>query len=327
MSAMIATRPLLRNPHAGNAGERGRVWLDRLFAGDFPFPAVPVAALPPSDRSIIEHDVVSRAVGCRDLFVIHADIAAGERVIADIARAAADRVLILTPNPAAADRIAERLLKYGASILRTLADDENPVRPSPVVNKVTSAAIGHASAEQAKKEAAAAVVAAEQRIAVFAVVSKAIARLREVTDLLKKHDANIADLTAHRDRLEADVKAESDTPFAAAIAKLKTEHAEVTTQLTAELQTVTAHHTEKETILAQVRHHHADATRKPGLLARLFGGKPKPGAPDPAELEKQVHTLEAEVATLAAQVTDLQGKMNRTRPTDCRRNRNPPKQA
>ena len=92
MSATIATRPLLRHPLAA---DRGRAWLARLFAGDFPFPAIAAVPLPPGDRTAAEHAAVSRAAGCRDLFVVHADPVAGERVIVDVARATTDRVLIL----------------------------------------------------------------------------------------------------------------------------------------------------------------------------------------------------------------------------------------
>ena len=303
MSAMLATRPLPRTPPAADPG---RAWLARLFAGDFPFPAIPAAPLPPGDRTAAEHAAVARAAGCRDLFVVHADPIAGERVIVDIARsAAADRVLILSPNPAAADRVAERLLRCGVPVLRALADDENPLRPSPLVSKATSAAVGTARAEQARREAASAVAAAEQRVAAFAVVAKAVARLAEVNDRSKQLDAEFANRTARRDRVEHEVRGETDTPLAAALAELATDHGDATARLTADLHAATAGHAEKAAALAKLKEQYAEAVRKPGLLSRLFGGKPKPGAPDPAELESQVHALEAEVAARAA---DLQAQ-------------------
>ncbi len=305
MSAMIATRPLPRTPPA----DPGRAWLARLFAGDFPFPAVPAAPLPPGDRTAAEHAAVARAAGCRDLFVVHADPVAGERVIVDIARsAAADRVLILSPNPAAADRVAERLLRCGVPVLRALADDENPLRPSPLVSKATSAAVGTARAEQARREAASAVAAAEQRVAAFAVVAKAVARLAEVHDRSGQLDADLADHAARRDRVEHEVRAETDTPLAAALAELATDHAAATARRTADLHAATADHADKAAALANLREQHAEAVRKPGLLSRLFGGKPKPGAPDPADLEKQLHALEEVVAARAARRADLQAQ-------------------
>ena len=94
------------------------------------------------------------------------------------------------------------------ALLRALADDENPVRPSPSVSKVTSSALGTARVEQLKREAAGAVAAAEKRLDAFAAVSKAVARLREVTALVQQLDADVAEHTARRDRAEAEVRAE-----------------------------------------------------------------------------------------------------------------------
>src|SRR3954447_3291136 len=58
-------------PHPSPAADRGRTWLARLFAGDFAFPALAPAATAPG-RSPVEADAVSRALACRDLFVIDA---------------------------------------------------------------------------------------------------------------------------------------------------------------------------------------------------------------------------------------------------------------
>lgn len=145
------------------------------------------------------------------------------------------------------------------------------------MSKATSAAVGTARAEQLKREAAAAVAAAEQRLAAFAVVAKAVARLAEVNDRLKQLDADLADHTARRDRVEAEVRAETGTPFAAALANLAADHAAATARLTADLHAATADYADKAAALAKVREQHAEAARKPGLLSRLFGGKPKPG--------------------------------------------------
>jgi hypothetical protein len=307
MTATLATRPPPRTPTAAAPGDRGRAWLDSLFAGELPPPAAPATALPPADRTAAEYDAVSRAAACRDLFVIHADAPAGERAIADLARCVAERVLVLTPGAAAADRIAERLLRCGVPALRALADDENPARPSSAVSRATSCALGGAAVEQASRDAAAAVADAEERVAAFATVSKAVARLNEVNDLLRQLDAEVAELTARRDRLEADLKAERDTPFAAALAAIQAEHDAASAALAAELQSAAAARAEKEGALAQARHHHAEAVRKPGLLARIFA-KPKSGAPDAAELEKQVHAMEAEVAEASARAAELQAR-------------------
>ena len=100
------------------------------------------------------------AAACPDLFLIHAlDSVVGERVIGELARLTSGHVLILSPDPATADRLTERLARFGA--LRALADDENPIRPSPVVAKVTSAALGTGRLEQLKREAMESAAAAE----------------------------------------------------------------------------------------------------------------------------------------------------------------------
>ncbi len=174
------------------------------------------------------------------------------------------------------------------------------------MSKVTSSALGAARAEQMKREAAVAVAAAEKRLDAFAPVSKVVARLREVTALLQKLDADVADHTARRDRTEAEVRAETDTPFAQALAELPSAHTGATARLTAELRSATAHHAEKEAALARAKEHLAEVARKPGFFGRLFGGKPKPGTPDPADIEKQAHALEAEVGARAAHIAELQ---------------------
>jgi hypothetical protein len=307
MTALL-TRPLHLAAPPADPADRGRAWLARLFAGEFQFPAVPLAPLPAADRPAAEYDALARAAGCRDLFVLHADPVAGEHAIVEVVRAASDRVLVLTPNSGAADRLAERLLAAGVGVVRALADDENPARPAPAVAKVTSAALGAARAEQARGEAAAALAAAQRRADAFAPVAKAVARLAEVNEVLAAHDADVAARAARRDRVEADLRGETDTPFATGLAKLKADHAAAGAAHAAELRTATAAHAERATALAKAKEQLAELSRKPGFFGRLFGGKPKPGTPDPADLEKQVHALEADVAALGARATELQAR-------------------
>ena len=176
------------------------------------------------------------------------------------------------------------------------------------MSKVTSVALGCARTEQARREAATEVAAAENRLAAFASVSKALARLAEVNESLACLDADLAERTTRRGRIEADSRTETDTPFALALAKLQIDHDDTATRIATELLTATGRHAEKDTARAQASHAHAEAVRKPGFLSRLFSAKPKPGTVDPADLEKQVHALEAEVVALAGQVRELQAK-------------------
>ncbi|MBN9121279.1 MAG: hypothetical protein J0I06_19365, partial [Planctomycetes bacterium] len=302
MTATIATRTAVRTPPSADPTDRGRAWLARLFAGDFSFPTVSTGSLPPAGRSAAEHDAVSRAAGCRDLFVIHSDPAAGERAIADLARCVADRVLILSPDPAAADRVTERLLKCGESVLRALADDENPTRPSAMVSRATSRALGGGQVEQVKRAAAGAVAAAEQRVAAFAVVAKAVARLAEVNDLSKKADADVAEQTARRDRVEADVADEAAgravTAFTELIERRKADHDAALAGLIERHVTARKAAEEKDAEVNALRQQLAGAAHKGGFFGRLFH-KSKP-VTDVDEVRKHLQASEAELAALTA---------------------------
>jgi hypothetical protein len=306
----------LRSRTSGTDGadvpdNRGRAWLEQLFAGTFPFPAVAAAPLPPGERSAAEHDAGSRAAGCRDLFIVHADPFAGERLIADLARATTERVLILSPNPAAADRITDRLLKCGAPVLRALADDENPTRPSPSVSKVTSAALGASRGEQAKREAAAAVAAAEKRLEAFAAVSKAVARLREVNALIQKLDADVVEHTARRDRIEAEVADEvadrHASAFTEVMARCKIEHDALLGNLIERRDAARTAAHDKEADVKALRAQHTSATQKSGFFGRLFS-KPKSAA-EADEIKRQLQAAESELAVLTAEVAARQTEM------------------
>ncbi|AWM40457.1 hypothetical protein [Gemmata obscuriglobus] len=288
-------------------GERGRPWLTRLLAGELPLSCFRSAPLPSGGRAPSEYHCAARAAACPDLLVVHADPAAGERFIFDLATLAADRVLVLSPNPGVADRIVEGLLGASVGVLRALGDNENPSRLPPVVAAVTSAALGINRAAQLQRDAAGAVAAAEARMAAFAPVAKAIARLVEVNESLARLETRLTELTARRDRVEADLRAETDTPFARALAQFDADHAAAVERRGAELRTAVAARDEKQSALEQARHLHAEALRKPGFLSRWFSGKAKPGAVEPADLEKQLQVLEAEAAALAAQVRELEG--------------------
>jgi hypothetical protein len=300
MTATIAPRPPVRTPPAPDPADRGRAWVTRLFAGDFSFPSVPARSLALADRPAAEHDAVSRAAACPDLFIVHADLGAGERVIVDLARAAPDRVLILSPDPVAADRITERLLKAGVAAMRALADDENPNRPSPTVSRATSRALGGAQTEHARRTATAAVVAAEQRVAAFAVVAKAVARLTEVGELLKKLDAETAELTRRFDRIEAEVAGEAagaaGTAFSERMERWRVETGAVLTTVAERRTAARKLADDKETEVAALRQQYAAVSNKSGFFTRLFS-KQKP-AIDPEDLKKHLTTAEAELATL-----------------------------
>lgn len=310
MSATLAP-PLPAAPHAPSEPRApdapGRAFVSRLFAGSFEF--APFAAVaPPTDRTPAEADAVARAAGCPDLFAVHADPVAGGRFIADVTRAATGRVLILTPNEQAADKLVERLAALEVPVLRALADGENPARGVPAVSRATSAARLSSPEESARRETAARLTAAERRSAAFAPVAKVVARLLEAEAELVKLDAGRAAHAACRARAEAEVRAETDTPFARAAAELRAARAAERAALETDLRAAEADRAAKADSVAKAREHLAEAQKKPGFFARVFGGKPKPGAPDPTELERTVVALEGEVQALAARTADLSAR-------------------
>lgn len=311
MSATLAP-PLPAAPHAPSEPRApdapARTLVSRLFAGTFDFaPFAPVAP-PAGDRAPVEADAVARAAGCPDLFALHADAAAGARFIADVTRAASGRVLILTPNEQAADKLVERLAALEVPALRALADGENPARTVPLVSRATSAARLSGPEEGARRESAAKLAAAERRCAAFAPVAKVVARLVEAETELAKLDAARAAHTACRARAEAEVRAETDTPFARAAAEVRTARAVERAALETDLRAAETERAAKADALAKAREQLAEAQKKPGFFARVFGGKPKPGAPDPSELERNVAALEGEVRALTTRAAELSAK-------------------
>lgn len=281
MSLTLTTRPLHRS-HASDSppADPLRAWLSRLVAADLPaFAPVPLTAV--ESRSLAETHAAARAAACPDLFIVHAaDPTSGERVIAEIVQLSdAERVLILSPDPAAADRLAERLAK--ANVVRALADDENPARPSPVVAKVTSTALGVGKVDQLKREASAAIAAAEARLCAIDRADQLIAQIAPV-------DAEIAELTALRERIETTVRAEliARTPPPAVV------NSALITRC------------EKEAALGTLRKQQAEVARKPGFFARLLGVAKH----DASDIEHQIHSLETEIASLTARVDEFQAK-------------------
>lgn len=312
-------RPATERPTAPTAdptgtaappGPDGRAWLSRLAADP---PPVAPAPLPPADRSAAEHDAVARALGSPDLFVLDAaDRAARERLVADLARAAAargDRVLVLSPDSTAADRLAEAVAAgHAVRVVRTLAPDEPPYRSTPGASRLTSAQAGPGRVDHLRRDAVAALTAAQTEATATAAVARAAAELRELAGRFAAAGRDRADLLARRDALDAEVRAElAGTPttpaFAADLDRIRAAEEAATAPARAELQAAAARRAEKEAALAAARRELADAVadagKKQGILARLWG-KAKPPA-DPAELDRHLHEVEREVRELADQ--------------------------
>ncbi|MCE9561686.1 MAG: hypothetical protein K8U57_06485 [Planctomycetes bacterium] len=314
MSLTLAPRPHVRAPATDEPpADPVRTWLARLsnaVAELSSFAPLSIGQL--TDLTVAEADAVCRAAACPDLFVIHApDHVVRERVIAAISQLSATRsgrCLVLSPNPAAADRITERLAKIGETgVVRALADDENPARPSPVVSKITSAAIGTARADRLKRDAATAVAEADARLT-------ALEKLTELASKVAEFDAEIAELAVRRQVVESVVRAETDSPFATKLTALKASHEAFAASITTEIETLSLTRKEKETALVGVQQQLDEATaetaKKPSFFSRLIG-KGKQG-PDPADLAKQIQSLEAEIATIKVRSAEAQSKLTAT---------------
>lgn len=297
--------------------DRGRAWLNRLLAGDLASPGVVPVCVPHAGRGPAEHDAVARALGCPDLFVIAGDGPARERVVAEVARAAGrtGRVLVLSPDPAAADRLTAAIADHGPSVVRALAADENPIRPTPAVTRSTSAD----RAERVRRDVAAGVAGAEARLARLVTAAERVEQTRDLAARLADVEARQAELRARLAVVETDVRDEADgkaapTALAAALDRLRAEQQTATAPVGEKLAAATADRAEKAGALAavqrQIAEHAADAGRKPGLLARLFGGKPKPHAAEPADLEHRRDELERGLKEITDRVAELQAELD-----------------
>ena len=161
-------------------------------------------------------------------------------------------------------------------------------------------ALGVGRIEQLKRETATAISAAEARL-------EAVARFAELAAPLASLEAELAELAAQRQQIEADTRSETGTAFATRLAQLVAAPEAATARLTAHWQAACAEHEKQEAAAAALREQHAEATRKPGLFARLFG-KRQPA--DPGMIETQLREAERLAGELAARVSGLQHEVN-----------------
>lgn len=261
----------------------------------------------------MESLAIARAAACPDLFVIHAqDPLVRERLIAELATViAADRVLVLSPDPVAADRIVERLARADASVVRALSEEENPTRPLAITTRHTSAALASAHLENLRREFAAAVSEAEQKIASFeALASKS----QKLSERMKAIDGSIAAVSQQQSQIEQDVRlearSEEATAFTARLNSLRGEQRETLAVLASQHASVQALLLEKEALAADLRKHHCDASapvRKTGFLSRLLG-KHK-AAPDATEHDRLLHDAEVEAHELSQRLAAMQSEI------------------
>jgi hypothetical protein len=256
----------------------------------------------------------SRAAGCPDLFAVHAaDPTARERVIADLTLAAAtERILVLSPDAQGADRIAERVVKSDVTIIRALAEDENPTRPSSLVSKATSTAVLAARAERLKRTAATAVADATARLATFDTAGSSATQLATLRERLTGLEVQLAEANAQRAAVEGQVQREAAgtevTQFTMRVDLRKAECQGAVEGIRQQQLSALAARQDKEAVVSGLQRLATEATaeaaKKTGFLSRLLH-RPKPGAGSPG-LEKQLHDAERELEEAAGRVAVLQ---------------------
>ena len=311
--------PVRPAPIAPPPADRGRTMLARVLAADPLLPSVVPAVLPVMPgRPAAEHDAVCRAAGCPDLFAVHApDTVVRERLLAEVARLAVrkgERVLILTPDPAAADRLAVTLNDHlPDAVVRATGPDDHGPRRSPAVVKLTLAGRFRAKADHLRRELASALTTAETKRTAAVGPLPILQQLSLLAARFDQLAAGVADLDAARPDIALAVRAEADgqpvsTAFTDAVRELRTVRSTVLNRLTAERDAATATRTEKAAHLAEARQHwnelQAGHGRKPGFFSRLIG-KPKTAEAEPVDLDALVTSLDAEVAGLSARESQL----------------------
>ncbi|HYH69153.1 MAG TPA: hypothetical protein VD866_30950 [Urbifossiella sp.] len=288
-------------------------WLARALAGDIDLPAFAPAALPAAARTAAEADAVARALACPDLFVMDApDRAARERLIADLARCAAlrgERVLVLSPDPLAADRLAETIASDPAvKVVRALADDENPHRPSPAANRLTTAAAGRGRVDGLRRSAEADLRTADADLSAAEALATIAAGLKALADRFAAIEPERGAVAAARDAAPVP---EPGSPFAADLERIAAEFDAARRPLLADRAAVTARRAAADSTLAAARQHKADAndpTKKSGFFSRLLH-KPKPPV-DPAELDRHIADAEHAVKEQADRDAALQVELD-----------------
>jgi len=289
--------------------------LTRLLAGDAALPPAAPVALAPADRTPAEHDAVARALGCPDVFVLDApDRPARERVVADLARSAAargERVLVLSPDPAACDRLVELLATPGSRVVRALADDENPHRPSPVATRYTSAALGRGRVEAARRDAAHAAAGLEADHAALAAAAAAADELRALAERYAALEPDRAALDARLAGLDAEVRADAareSSPLAVMLDGLRADHDAAVAPLAADRTAVAACRAEATAARQHLVEIQTEGGKKTGFFSRLLH-KPKTPA-DPTDLDRQLADLDREAKELADREAALQAEID-----------------
>lgn len=308
-----SSMPLTLSPRRTADPAPPRPWLVRMLVGEVGLPDFAPAALPAAARTAAEADAVARALACPDLFLLDApDRATRERLIADLARCAAlrgERVLVLSPDPAAADRLTELAAADPAvKAIRALADDENPHRPSPAATRLTTAAAGRGRVDGLRRTVETDLRTADAELAAAETLASVAAGLKALADRFAAIEAERAAAAAARD---AAPPAEPGSPFAADLARIAAEADAARKPLLAERTAIQARRATADSTLAAARQHKADVAdpaKKSGFFSRLLH-KPKPPA-DPAELDRHIAEAERAVREQADRDAAVQAELD-----------------
>jgi hypothetical protein len=277
LSTRTHGRSITEPQNAISAPATRRSWLSQLLTGETePPPFAPLADCFP--RLIgLDAATVARALGCPDIFLLDcSEPAPRERAIANIARAAAargERLLVVSPDPDAADRVVDALAADRTlRVVRALAEAENPIRPMAAVTRLSTANIGTNRAEQLRREAAQTVASLEARLATSE-------RSRELHDKLDGVERERKALREQLEQVEAEVRAQPVEPPARC------------TEIQVEREAIRVRRAELE----------RTPQTKSGIFSRLFGfSKPADHAQELKELAERDAVLAAECAESTA---------------------------
>ena len=253
--------------------ERVRAWLRRLFNGTVALSPYPHASLPTAICSPSEYEAISQALGCPDLFAMVGEKASRERVIVEIARESAhrgERVLILSPDSMAVDRIALSLAGAKASVIRALDRDEDFNRLPTNIARLTSTVIGTGRIERVRRDANSHVAQLQTKLDELARAATSAQELVVIADRENELEVQQGALTESLKNLETRVRAECES-LSGPFEKYRTEVDEIVKYRTEREELSSSIADKNAHLVTRSSAMNSEPSKKQGLFARLLG--------------------------------------------------------